>query len=421
MSYRRRLYHTIADDSTDIPTHITELREVKDQLAIMDNNITDLEFVIVLISSLPESWDSFTSAHLGNNNLSAIATSSTMASTSTSIAPTVISSFELIALILDEDHRRKEKSGEAVGGSSAMFARNSKHTHKHNESDPSCYNCGKRGHMAKDCWAKGGGMEGKGPRGKGKGKGKKDDKHSANVNTHQSSNDKSHHQSAFTASETSHFDACLSRDTWLADSGTTTHIANNRDFFRTFEPIRGETITGLGDNKIEATGRGTVVLENYIDGQKVTSELHNTLYAPAAVNNLLSISRVDDAAGSVTFENGKVLVKSKLGHVMIEGKKKYRLYWLNAHAQKAAHTTHVATQPVEDTWDVWHRKYGHISKSTLELLVKEGGVEGLTIDPNSAQVENCEACIQAKAHRASFPKESGPKSKNPREGTHSDL
>ena len=33
-----------------------------------------------------------------------------------------------------------------------------------------CYNCKKLGHIARDCWAKGGGAEGKGPKGKGKGK-----------------------------------------------------------------------------------------------------------------------------------------------------------------------------------------------------------------------------------------------------------
>ena len=33
-----------------------------------------------------------------------------------------------------------------------------------------CYNCHKKGHMAKDCWAKGGGKEGQNPRRKGQGK-----------------------------------------------------------------------------------------------------------------------------------------------------------------------------------------------------------------------------------------------------------
>ena len=39
------------------------------------------------------------------------------------------------------------------------------------DSDKECYNCHKKGHIVKDCWAKGGGSEGKGPRGQGSGKG----------------------------------------------------------------------------------------------------------------------------------------------------------------------------------------------------------------------------------------------------------
>ncbi|KAF9017920.1 hypothetical protein BDZ89DRAFT_1074405, partial [Hymenopellis radicata] len=74
----------------------------------------------------------------------------------------------------------------------------------------------------------------------------------------QSGDDKDRQHSAFTASDKPHFDARLSRDTWLADSGTTTHIANNRAFFKTFESITGESITGLGDSSIQAVGRGTV-------------------------------------------------------------------------------------------------------------------------------------------------------------------
>jgi hypothetical protein len=36
--------------------------------------------------------------------------------------------------------------------------------------DKERYNCGKKGHMKKDCWAKGGGKEGKGPKGRSRGR-----------------------------------------------------------------------------------------------------------------------------------------------------------------------------------------------------------------------------------------------------------
>lgn len=40
------------------------------------------------------------------------------------------------------------------------------HGKKGKDQDKECYNCGKKGHLSKDYWSKGGGMERKGPRGR---------------------------------------------------------------------------------------------------------------------------------------------------------------------------------------------------------------------------------------------------------------
>jgi hypothetical protein len=42
------------------------------------------------------------------------------------------------------------------------------------KSNIECYNCHKKGHMKANCWAKGGGKEGQGPKGKGKSQPKKE-------------------------------------------------------------------------------------------------------------------------------------------------------------------------------------------------------------------------------------------------------
>jgi len=49
---------------------------------------------------------------------------------------------------------RKYSGGRKYGGGSGR------------KKDVTCHNCKKRGHFKADCWAKGGGMEGKGPKGK---------------------------------------------------------------------------------------------------------------------------------------------------------------------------------------------------------------------------------------------------------------
>jgi hypothetical protein len=160
MSYRRKLYRTIADEGSDIAAHITELRSIQEQLNTMSSLVSDQEFLIALITSLPESWDQFTSSYLAANN-GQLTTTTTPGNNSSAGSPVTITSHELVALILEEYRRRKEKAGESATGSAALFGK-SQRTHQHSNSskDDGCFNCGVSGHMAKDCWSKGGGKEG---------------------------------------------------------------------------------------------------------------------------------------------------------------------------------------------------------------------------------------------------------------------
>ena len=74
--------------------------------------------------------------------------------------------------VIDEYDRRSTRSGvpKEKGSDAAFFAggtnnrggRAGKRTNK----DIECFNCHKKGHKKPDCWAKGGGKEGQGPRSK---------------------------------------------------------------------------------------------------------------------------------------------------------------------------------------------------------------------------------------------------------------
>ncbi len=64
---------------------------------------------------------------------------------------------------------------------------------------------------------------------------------------------------------------------------------------------------------------------------------------------------------------------------------------------------------------------GHLGKSGLEKLKREGLVEGFTVDDNSPPLSQCEACIQAKMTLRPFPQEAKHRSENPGETTHGDI
>ena len=66
--------------------HISKLRRLQEELHLMENKVSDEDFVMILITSLPESWDQYTSAYLG--------LSSNMLT---------LKSHKLVAILLEED------------------------------------------------------------------------------------------------------------------------------------------------------------------------------------------------------------------------------------------------------------------------------------------------------------------------------
>jgi hypothetical protein len=115
------------------------------------------DFTSIILRSVPASDDTYIAA--------ITATSSLLNQT---LTPT-----NLINTICDVDQRvikhpkskRDEHDTAFVAGQSKGGGNSSKKIKK----DVECYNCHKMGHMKKDCWALGGGVDGKGSK-KGKGK-----------------------------------------------------------------------------------------------------------------------------------------------------------------------------------------------------------------------------------------------------------
>ena len=220
LATRRALYRATAEEGFDMVVHISKLRSLQDELHVMENLVSDEDFLMILLTSLPESWDNYTGSYLGSSGNK----------------PT-ITSHELIAVLLEEDRRRKGRIGESAG--TALHAHGKdKGTNK----DKECYNCRKKGHISSDCWAKGGGKEGQGLKGR-KGSGKKN---WANQAQEVNSNLNDMAYMATTHSE-------ISKYNWLLDCGSTAHICTIREAFTEFQSIN-ETLNGVGE-------KGTAVLE----------------------------------------------------------------------------------------------------------------------------------------------------------------
>ena len=86
LATRRALYRASAEEGMDMVDHVSKLRQLQNELHTMENLVTDEDFVMILVTSLPESWDNFTGSFFGStgNKLT-------------------ITSHKLIAVLLDED------------------------------------------------------------------------------------------------------------------------------------------------------------------------------------------------------------------------------------------------------------------------------------------------------------------------------
>ena len=141
---RRTLYQTCAQDGDDIVAHLMNMRTLQVQLHHMGSKVPDVDFTNILVSSLPKSWDPFTTSYLGSQT-----------------GAKVLTSQQFIVIIRDECNRRKAANGSTDGTETVLIARSSKHPAKQKKAvekekgKRACFTCGRNNHLTRDCFFKG--------------------------------------------------------------------------------------------------------------------------------------------------------------------------------------------------------------------------------------------------------------------------
>ena len=145
------LVTTKYEEGDDIMAHLAKIKGWRRDLILMNRDIPDDLFACFMRISMPASWN-YIFAGL----------------------PAQYTSAEVERRIKDEHGVRLNQESAA-----AYFTRGSLNKKKSNSpipGQPFCTNCKRNGHSNKDCWSKGGGAEGKGPKQKKKQKKRDDEK-----------------------------------------------------------------------------------------------------------------------------------------------------------------------------------------------------------------------------------------------------
>ena len=218
---------------------------------------------------------------------------------------------------------------------------------------------------------------------------------------------------------------------WIADSATTAHVANNRALFTEYVETPNASVTGVGGIRTNIQGKGTVILESGYKGSTYILRLKDVLHIPANKNNLISLGRWDDAGGTYKSDARTLKLTMKGGTVVAEGHKVHNhLYRMRVKAHehiKGKHETHLAqyryqtflSEEPTQSWEVWHKRFGHVSYSGLQTLLEKGLVIGFTVNTRTPKPD-CVACTEAKLTEEPYNKKVERQTK-PGELTHMDL
>jgi len=180
-------------------------------------------------------------------------------------------------------------------------------------------------------------------------------------------------------------------------------VVNHKDAFMNYQPLKGKQVQDVSNLVTQAEGQGTVQIELNISGKKYISTLDNVLYIPTNRYNLLALKWWDKFDGHIEVHHRKLSLITDICQVAAIGEwMNANLYQMNVKVLKPdqpcdtsiktyAYTTHKSPQ----SWEIWHRQFGHISYEGLKYLLDKELVDGLQVDEMSSK-PNYQACTEAK-------------------------
>ena len=184
------------------------------------------------------------------------------------------------------------------------------------DSSITCKNCKWPGHAKPDCWSKGSGKEGQGPR---QGKPKKGEKGKESAVVEKA---KENELFAFTctsyyATEAVALNISKDKHRVCLDSGASNHYCPNHDKFENYQALMGQDTTTADGQKLKAVGIGDVCIELPNQSKSTTSVLKKTIHVPEMAFTLISISQLDKADCQVTFRKSACTIHNPTSQIMV--------------------------------------------------------------------------------------------------------
>ncbi|KAK8935961.1 hypothetical protein KSP39_PZI012924 [Platanthera zijinensis] len=202
---------------------------------------------------------------------------------------------------------------------------------------------------------------------------------------------------------------------WYIDSGCSSHMANNRDFFTSLdETYKSEAILGDG-KKVRIEGKGTASVITPEGVQKLIAEVQ---FVPTLSQNLLSVGQLLRRGFKVLFEENACSIYHPTSNALIctAQLNSSNIFTLELKPQKKMTLT---CSQDDKSLQLWHNRLGHTNLTTIHQMYHQQLVEGL---PKLTKTQvKCDSCARSKTHRLPFPKTAQRRATQPLELLHIDL
>ena len=158
-----------------------------------------------------------------------------------------------------------------------------------------------------------------------------------------------------------------------------------------------------------------------MDGIQKTLRLRDVLHVPQLKRKLISISAATDNRCDGVIEKDKIIIRRN-GDVKLVAIKLNGLYFVSVSTKPEINTVS------EEKLHIWHRRFGHINRRTIQEMVKKNVVDGLEGMPSEVSRHNntlntidCEACCQGKMSKLPTPSSTRDRAKEIGESLHNDI
>jgi len=369
----RRLVKLEYSDDQNMIEHLNTFKGIVNQLKKTEMKIDDELQTLLLLSSLPESWD-------------------TLVVTLSNSAPDGKLSMDSVTdCLLNEELRRRERGLNNQFEANVVDNRGRSKNREKGGREKSrgrsktrtkliCYYCGKPGHRKFECRFFKRDQQARtihpdiiDP------KKKEDGTTTAVVVTN---------ENFFLVEDENYLNVVSDDCIWIIDSGASFHVTPHEEFFSSYQK-RDFGMVKMGNHvtsKIVGIGEVTLVTEN---GSKLV--LKEVRHVPDMRLNLILTGKSDDV-GMINQFGADRWKLSKGSMIIARGKKEGSLYVMQGKINKG--DINVSQDMIKE---LWHKRLGHMSEKGLEILAKNHlpNIKGQPL-------ESCEDCLAGKQHRVSF-------------------